>query len=94
TPYKDTTPKRTWTPGTPLNDADPASTPASQLFNLQISGVPRAGDKITLARTAYPASNNGNAQAFLALRDKAMVTLDGASYATVTDAYSQMIGNL
>lgn len=93
-PYKDTTPKRTWTPGTPLNDADPASTPASQLFNLQISGVPRAGDKITLARTAYPASNNGNAQAFLALRDKAMVTLDGASYATVTDAYSQMIGNL
>lgn len=94
TPYKDTTPKRIWTPGTPLNDADPASTPSSQLFNLSISGVPRAGDKVTIARTTYPASNNGNAQAFLALRDKAMVTLDGASFATVTDAYSQMIGNL
>ena len=26
-PYKDTTPKRVWTAGTPLNDADPASTP-------------------------------------------------------------------
>lgn len=93
-PYKDTTPKRTWTAGTPLNDADPASTPSSQLFNLSISGVPRAGDKLTIARTTYPASNNGNAQSFLALRDKAMVTLDGTSYATVTDAYSQMIGNL
>lgn len=93
-PYKDVTPKRTWTPGTPLNDADPASTPSSQLFNLQINGVPRAGDKITVARTDYPASNNGNAQAFLALRDKAMMSLDGASYATVTDTYSQMIGNL
>jgi flagellar hook-associated protein 1 FlgK len=93
-PYKDTTPARAWTAGTPINDADPGSTPSSQLFNLSISGVPRAGDKITVARTTYPASNNGNAQAFLALRDKAVVTLDGASYATVTDAYSQMIGNL
>ena len=94
TPYKDVVPRRTWTPGSPINDADPAFIPSSQLFNLSISGVPRAGDKITIARTTYPASNNGNAQAFLALRDKAVVTLDGASYATVTDAYSQMIGNL
>lgn len=93
-PYKDTAPPRVWTAGSPLNDADPASTPSSQLFNLSISGVPRAGDKITVARTTYPASNNGNAQAFLALRDKAVVTLDGTSFATVTDAYSQMIGNL
>ena len=52
-PYKDTTPKRTWVAGTPLNDADPASTPSSQLFNLSISGVPRAGDKLTIARTTY-----------------------------------------
>jgi len=93
-PYKDVTPARTWTAGSPINDASASATPSAALFNLDITGVPRAGDKITIARTTYPASNNGNAQAFLALRDKAMVTLDGASFATVTDAYSQMIGNL
>lgn len=93
-PYKDTIPARSWTAGTALNDADPASTPAGALFNLQISGVPKAGDTLSIATTAYPGANNGNAQAMLALRDKAMVSIDGSSLATVTDAYSQMIGNL
>lgn len=93
--YKDTVPQRSWTPGTPLNDADPAAPVTAALFNLNITGVPRAGDRITIATTTFPNSNNGNAQAMLALRDKAVVSLDGgASTATVTDAYSQMIGNL
>jgi flagellar hook-associated protein 1 FlgK len=92
--YKDTTPARSWAAGTPLNDQDPSSIPAESLFSLTISGVPKAGDKISIARTAYPQANNGNAQAMLALRDKAMIAVDGDSPATVTDAYSQMIGNL
>jgi flagellar hook-associated protein 1 FlgK len=92
--YKDTTPPRSWTPGTPINDQAPGSTPATALFNLSIKGVPKAGDTIQITRTAYPASNNGNAMAMLGLRDKAIVSLDGSSQTTVTDAYSQMIGNL
>jgi flagellar hook-associated protein 1 FlgK len=93
-PYKDTSPARVWTSGTSINDADPASTPSSQLFDLNITGVPKDGDTITLSVTQYPESNNGNAQAMLALRDKKIVSLDGSNYTTVTDAYSQMIGNL
>ncbi|KGM39525.1 hypothetical protein JY96_04470 [Aquabacterium sp. NJ1] len=93
-PYKDTSPPRSWTPGTPITDQDPASTPSAALFNLSIKGVPKAGDSIQISRTAFPASNNGNAMAMLGLRDQAIVSLDGTSKTTVTDAYSQMIGNL
>lgn len=96
-PYKDVTPARTWTPGTPINDADPAATPPQALFSLRINGVPKGGDKITVAYTEYPGSNNGNAQAMLALRDERIITFGsgpGATTATVTDAYSQMIGDL
>ncbi len=92
--YKDTTPPRSWVAGSPINDQDPASTPTGALFNLTISGVPKAGDTIQVARTTYPTSNNSNAMAMLNLRDKAMVSVDGVSFATVTDAYSQMIGSL
>ena len=92
--YKDTSPPRSWTPGTAINDADPASTPTGALFNLSITGVPKAGDTIQISRTAYPAANNGNAMAMLGLRDQAIVSLDGTTKTTVTDAYSQMIGNL
>lgn len=92
--YKDTAPPRSWVAGSPINDQDPASTPTEALFNLNISGVPKAGDTLQIARTTYPTSNNGNAMAMLNLRDKAMVSVDGVSSATVTDAYSQMIGSL
>lgn len=93
-PYKDTGTPRSWQAGTAINDADPASTPSGALFNLSISGVPKAGDTIQIALTTYPTSNNGNAMAMLALRDKTMVSVDGLTSATVTDAYSQMIGSL
>lgn len=93
-PYKDTAPPRSWTAGSPINDQDPASTPSGALFNLNISGVPKAGDTLQIATTTYPTSNNGNAISMLKLRDKAMVSVDGVSNATVTDAYAQMIGSL
>ena len=93
-PYKDTSPPRSWVSGTPINDQDPASTPSGQLFNLNISGAPKAGDTIKISLNTDAKSNNGNAQSFLGLRDKTIVSLDGVSQATVTDAYSQMIGNL
>jgi flagellar hook-associated protein 1 FlgK len=92
--YKDTTPPRSWVSGTPINDQDPTGTPSGQLFNLNISGVPKAGDTIQISLNTDAKSNNGNAQSFLGLRDKTIISLDGVSQATVTDAYSQMIGNL
>ncbi len=48
----------TWTPGKPV-----PSLPDSDIngFELEIAGVPAVGDVISLARTLYPATNNGNA---------------------------------
>lgn len=93
-PYKDVVPARVWSAGTPISDADAGSTPPEALFMVNVTGVPRPGDKITVAITQNPSANNGNARAMLQLRDKAIISLDGSTNATVTDAYSQMIGNL
>ena len=93
-PYKDVTPARVWSAGSPINDEDPASTPSAALFQVNVTGVPRAGDRITVAVTENPSANNGNARAMLKLRDQTIISLDGSTQATVTDAYSQMIGNL
>ncbi|MGZ8260643.1 MAG: flagellar basal body rod C-terminal domain-containing protein, partial [Caldimonas sp.] len=67
----------TWTAGQPI---------ALNGFALQLSGVPKSGDAIVVARTTVPAGNNGNANALLALRDAAIV--GGAS---VTDAYASAL---
>lgn len=93
-PYKNVTPARVWSAGSPINDADAGSTPPEALFNINVTGVPRPGDRITVAITQNPSANNGNARAMLKLRDETIVSLDGTTRATVTDAYSQMIGNL
>jgi flagellar hook-associated protein 1 FlgK len=94
-PYKDVTPPRSWTSGTPINDQDPGSVPPDPLFNLNITGVPKAGDKVQISLTSFPSSNNGNAQAMLALRDANIISFDGGTTSTtVTNAYSQMIGQL
>ena len=93
-PYKDVTPARVWSAGSPINDADAGATPPEALFNINVTGVPRPGDRITVAITQNPSANNGNARAMLKLRDETIVSLDGTTRATVTDAYSQMIGNL
>lgn len=93
-PYKDVAPARVWSAGTPISDANAGSTPPQALFLLNVTGVPRPGDRITVAMTQNPSANNGNARAMLKLRDETMISLDGSTQATVTDAYSQMIGNL
>lgn len=80
----------TWTPGQPISYNG---------FDLKLNGVPANGDVIQVANTTYPAANNGNAQAMLALRDEGLVgrqvsgglTSPGA---TVTDAYAQIIGKV
>jgi len=69
-------------------------------FELKLNGVPRDGDKINVAPTTYPASNNGNALSLLALRDEDIVGRinqgngSTAPGATITNAYSQVIGSI
>ena len=69
-------------------------------FALNLSGVPKQSDVVTVAKTAYPASDNGNANALLALRDlgivgqrstSGVVTTPGAN---VIDAYASALATV
>lgn len=66
-----------WQPGQPI----PAPPADINGFALQISGVPRSGDLLTVQPTPPQAmaSNNGNAVALLALRDSPIVAGRSAS---------------
>jgi len=80
-----------WTPATPAQRYE---------WRLQLSGVPRSGDTLTIGRTAFPAADNGNANALLALRDAQIVgrlDLGGGSIrpgVTVTDAYANVLAEI
>lgn len=69
-------------------------------FELALNGVPRNGDAFTVGKTQFPASNNGNALAFTALRDRAMVgrgPLAGGGVGgglSITDAYASTLANI
>jgi flagellar hook-associated protein 1 FlgK len=87
----------TWSPG----DALPSgSDPAINGFSLQLSGVPAAGDTVTVAMTTNPAANNGNALALAGLRDQRLVGVvrqaDGGSVggSTLTDAYASAMADI
>jgi flagellar hook-associated protein 1 FlgK len=75
----------TWTAGTPI---------ALNGFELDLNGVPADGDSFSVVKTAFPAANNGNALAMVALRDRALVgqsPLSGGGLGggqTITDAYA------
>ncbi|MEP7057126.1 MAG: flagellar hook-associated protein FlgK [Caldimonas sp.] len=81
----------TWSAGTPL-----------QLngWSLDLAGVPRSGDVVGVQKTAFPAGDNGNANALLALRDVPFVgrqTLAGGAVLagqTVTDAYASALADI
>jgi len=70
----------TWTAGTPI---------ALNSFELQLDGVPASGDSFTVAQTAHPDANNGNALALAALRDERFVGGE-----TVTDAYAGVMSGI
>ena len=52
----------TWHAGEPI---------ALNGYELTLNGVPKAGDTVTVDKTLYPASNNGNALALSSLADDA-----------------------
>jgi len=81
----------TWSAGQPI---------ALNGFELQLSGVPAAGDVFTVAQTAFPAVSNGNALAMVALRDAALVGRVGngsgglAGGLGLTDAWAHAMADI
>jgi flagellar hook-associated protein 1 FlgK len=81
----------TWTAGEPIK---------LNGFELNLNGVPNAGDTIAVNKTAHPEANNGNALAMVALRDENLVgrdmQIDGSLQdgQTATDAYASVLANV
>jgi flagellar hook-associated protein 1 FlgK len=92
----------TWSAGTPIrSDAWTPATPAQRFdWALDLSGVPRSGDVLTVGNTPFPASDNGNARAMMALRDAGLVgqrTLASGTVvpgSSVTDAYANVLAEV
>jgi flagellar hook-associated protein 1 FlgK len=69
-------------------------------FSLQLSGVPAGGDSFTVARTAFPAIENGNAKALQGLGIAGLVGERTAANGTVipavsvTDAYAMALADI
>lgn len=69
-------------------------------FELRLNGVPRAGDVIDVKKTEFPASNNGNAKAFLDLQSEQFVgrsvQADGSVLrgSSLTDAYAAAMSDI
>lgn len=63
-------------------------------FEMHTNGVPREGDSISIERTVYTATNNGNAKAFLDIQNEAFIgrqiLADGSITAgsTINDTYA------
>ena len=81
----------TWIPGQPI---------AVNGFELQLSGMPKTGDSLVVAKTTVPAGNNGNANALLALRDAGIVGARALGAGVVapglnaTDAYAAALATI
>jgi len=81
----------TWTAGAPI---------ALNGFELNLDGVPKANDTLSVAPTTSVASNNGNALAFANLADigfvASMPQTSGAASPgmTITDAYASAISDI
>ncbi|MFG6487355.1 flagellar hook-associated protein FlgK [Roseateles sp. BYS78W] len=87
-----------WSSGQPIGNQ-----PASGIdlgFELRTNGVPRKGDKITLDKTTYTATNNGNAKAFLNIQTETFIGRqlqpDGSITAgsTINDAYAASMSDV
>ncbi len=65
-------------------------------FVLTLSGGPKSGDVIVVAKTVDPAADNGNANALLGLRDALIVGKGGTAVAgqNVTDAYASALSSI
>ncbi|MCE4554817.1 flagellar hook-associated protein FlgK [Roseateles cellulosilyticus] len=87
-----------WSAGQPIGNQPAAGIDLG--FEFRSNGVPRTGDVVTLAPTAYTSTNNGNAKAFLNIQSEGLVgrqTLpDGSVTAgsTINDAYAASMSDV
>jgi len=69
-------------------------------WSMTLNGVPKSGDIVTVQRTAYPATDNGNARALTDLRDARIVgtEMSGGTVTvpgeTITDAYANALASV
>jgi len=76
----------TWAAGTPIS---------LNGFKLNLAGVPRSGDTISVKPTVSVAGNNGNALAMSRLGDVPLVGVSSSSAGmSITDAYADAISNI
>ena len=80
----------TWTSGTPIG---------LNGFELNLVGVPKSGDTISIVPTVSVAANNGNALAFTRLAQAGIVAPaggagSGAASQSITDAYASALANI
>ncbi len=76
----------TWTAGSPISING---------FALNLAGVPKSGDTVSVVPTSSVTSNNGNALAFAGLGDLGIVAAGaGGSGQTITDAYASAIASV
>lgn len=81
----------TWTAGEPIE---------MNGWSLSLNGVPKSDDTVTVDKTTFPASNNGNALAMASLADDKLVglSLDASGLPsggrTVTDAYAAAMSDI
>jgi flagellar hook-associated protein 1 FlgK len=76
----------TWTAGQSIN---------LNGFQLDLNGVPKTGDTVSVGATPFPAANNGNARALVDLRAATIVGQQGGSGgATITDAYANVMTDI
>ena len=87
-----------WRPGQPIGNEPTAGIDLG--FELRTNGVPRKDDRITLAKTLYTSTNNGNAKAFLNIQAEGFVgrqrQLDGSLTpgVTINDAYASAMSEI
>jgi flagellar hook-associated protein 1 FlgK len=93
-----------WKAGQPIgNDAtnEPsAAAPINLGLELSLNGVPRDGDTISIDKTLFPGTNNGNAKAFLSIQNEPFIgrtlqangSLTGGT--TINDAYAAAMSDI
>jgi len=79
-----------WTAGTPIS---------LNGFELNLDGVPKSGDTVSVVPTVSVATNNGNALAFARLGQASIVSASGsgatsAGAMSITDAYASALANV
>ena len=77
----------TWTPGQPIPSPPDTATELNG-FQLDITGVPQAGDRIEAEVTQYPATNNGNALSLTRLGSRPLVGLTELASGVTTGGLS------